>query len=279
MDDFPEILDDRDLRLRPLAGTDLPEIARHLNDPRVARWLAAVTQPFDPAELLRHGAHPGENLRVIVSSDAVIGGLCLGASLWYWLAPEFWGHGHMQRALTLAIRARFARSAPPIVATCHEDNAASRALLTRLGFAPLPNTRRMFFHGTQRSEPCRDYLLAPEQWHLLHPPTFPAGRTTLRPAAQKDAPALALMLPRAGQGPWPEAETLPGFIETHRFRGGEKGLFVIVDENRRTCGMALIGKDPHMRFLSDEDDAKHRDAVTAALDKGLFAVPQSFRCA
>lgn len=275
MDEFPALLKDRELSLRRLAERDLPVLAGQLNDPGVARWLAAVTQPFDPAELMRHAQHPGEHLRVIEQSGRVIGGLCIGAALWYWLTPDCWGQGLMQRALRCTIAARFARPAPPILATCHEDNAASRALLARLGFAPCPTDRRMFFHGTQSSEPCRDYLMAPEQWHLLHPPSLPAGCATLRPAGQKDAPTLAHMLPRAGEEPWPEADSLPEFIETHRFRGGAQGLFVIVDDCRRTCGMALIGPELALRFLTEQDAARHGAAVSAALARGA----QSFRCA
>lgn len=275
MNEIPELLEDDGLRLRPLIKADLPEIARHMNDDRVCGWLAAVSQPFNATELLRHSLHPNETLRVIELAGDVVGGLCIGASLWYWLTPDHWGRGLMRRALTLAIASHFARSAaPPLVATCHSDNTASRALLTRLGFALCPIGRRMFFHGTQRAEPCEDYLMAPEQWHLLHPPRLSLDRLggiTLRPAQQKDAPTLSHMLPHAGREPWPEAEALPAFIEAHRFRGPARGLFVIEDNTRRNIGMVLFDQDgPHLRFLSREDETRHRATVDSALIGGVF---------
>lgn len=186
MESLPDILTNGDLHLRPITDADLPSVTEHFNDTRVARWLAAIAQPFGPEDahaLLAHGAHTGENLRIIEHGGDMAGGLCIGASLWYWLAPAFWRKGLMRRALTLAIAARFAQTGPPITATCHVDNVASGALLTGLGFAPSPAKRRMFFHGSQSSEPCRDYVLAPEQWHLLHPPTFTAGTLSLRSQA------------------------------------------------------------------------------------------------
>ncbi|ASP22762.1 acetyltransferase (GNAT) domain protein [Antarctobacter heliothermus] len=269
MDDFPEFLEQDDLTLRLPTDADLPEIARQLSDQRTARWLATVAHPVDPEQaraLLIHGQHPGEAFRLIERENRVVGALCLGASLWYWLDPDHWRQGIMHRALSLAIRTRFARPAPPLIATCHEDNDASRALLARLGFAPYPVGRRMFFQGTQTAEPCRDYLLAPEQWHLLHPPEIAAGPALLRPARQTDAAALVHMLPGTGAGPWPAAEALTAFIETHRYRGRPEGLFVIVDNNRRSIGMAL---ESHGRtallFLSAEDETRHRTRIEASL--------------
>ncbi|SNS86758.1 GNAT family N-acetyltransferase [Antarctobacter heliothermus] len=269
MDGFPDILEQDDLTLRPPTDADLPEITRQLSDQRIARWLATVAQPVDPDQartLLSHGQHPGEAFRLIERENRVVGALCLGASVWYWLDPEHWREGIMRRALKLAIRSRFAHPAPPLVATCHEDNDASRALLIRLGFAPCPVGRRMFFQGTQAAEPCRDYMLAPEQWHLLHPPEIIAGQVLLRPARQTDAATLGHMLPRAGTGPWPAAEALPTFIETHRFRGRPEALYVIVDDNRRCIGMALSGHDhTALRFLSAEDETRHRARIEASL--------------
>ncbi|WP_323781165.1 GNAT family N-acetyltransferase [Leisingera sp.] len=279
MDHFPKILDHKDFRLRPLEEGDLPEITRQLGDCRIAPWLAAAAQPFGRAEaeaLLAHSRHPGEHLRVMVREGSLAGCLCLGAALWYWLEPSYWGRGLMHRALKTTITARFSGPAPPLVATCHVDNTTSRALLARLGFAPSPTPRRMFFQSSQRAEPCQDYLMAPEQWHLLHPPRIVLGRSTLRPAVQRDAATLARMLPCAETGPWPGAEALPAFIENHRFRGQARGLFVLEDSNRRSIGMALLLRNgPVLRFLSEEDDTRHRGSVETALARGLFPAVQS----
>ena len=269
MHGFPETLTADDLTLRPMEAADLPEIAQHLNDMRIARWFAAIPHPFTAAaeeELLAFGRDPGEHLRVVERAGLTIGGLCLGSSLWYWLVPDGWGQGVMRRCVQLAVAARFRQQGPPVHATCHVENAASRSLLTKLGFSPSPAGRRMFFQSTTRSEPWWDYVLAPEQWFLLNPPTIVAGATVLRPALQKDAAVLAHMLPRDGCQVWPAAEALPRFIETHRFRGPARGLFVIVDGNRRSVGMALIQEQKHsLRFLTDHEDRRHRGDVEAAL--------------
>ncbi|AHD09161.1 GNAT family N-acetyltransferase [Phaeobacter gallaeciensis] len=265
MGNLPDILTDGDLRLRPMSADDLTLVTAHFNDKRVTRWLAAVAQPFGPEaahELLAHGMHSGENLRVIEYHGRLVGGLCIGASLWYWLAPEFWRQGLMRRALELVITARFTSTAPPLIATAHAENTASRELLTGLGFSISPAPRRMFFHGTETSEPCRDYVMAPEQWHLLHPLTFRAGDLSFRPARQQDTPVLAQMLTAAGPVPWPEREALPGFIEEHRYRGAGQGLFVMSDSNRRSVGMALLTvADPQLCFLSEGEDNRYRVQV------------------
>lgn len=266
---FPETLNDADLTLRPLAQSDVPTVTDQLNDGRIAQWLATVA-PAKGAEaagdLLDHSRHPGEAVRVILKEGQLVGGLCLGAALWYWLSPELWGQSVMRRALTLAIGARFASSAPPLVATCHADNVPSRALLARLGFAPSPTERRMFFHSSQRSEPCRDYLMAPEQWHLLHPPTITTDRVTICPAQQKHIPTLVRMLPNGKDQVWPDPGGLSQFVETHRFRGMGQGLFVILDVHHRMVGMALAQpRDLYFRFLTGEDDRAHRHSAQTAL--------------
>ncbi|MAC81602.1 MAG: hypothetical protein CML66_26475 [Rhodobacteraceae bacterium] len=275
MPHFPDLIDTGGLRLRPLTradiDTDIDTIARQLRDPRVGRWLAAVAQPFGAAEakaLLDHADQDDVHLRGIERDGKLVGCLCIGATLWYWLAPEQFAQGIMRQALTAAIAARFATPAPPITATCHEDNAASRALLQRLGFGLSPARRRMFFHGTGRAEPCRDYILAPEQWHLLRPPAIDIAGLTLHPARQTDMAVLA-RVPSA-PGPWPDGATLAGFIETHRFRGAGHGLFVIRDGNRRDIGLALVhAGETAVCFVSAEDDSRHRTHVEAALAHGL----------
>ncbi|MBU0644651.1 MAG: GNAT family N-acetyltransferase [Alphaproteobacteria bacterium] len=267
--------------LRQVRQEDRPTLIQQLNDPRIAPWLAAVPQPFGPSEadaLLAHGQHSDEHLLIVEQGGAVAGCLCIGASLWYWLDPAFWGRGLMHHALQTAVATHFATLAPPLTATCHTDNAASQAVLTRLGFSPTPTLRKMFFQSAQSAQLCRDFVMTPEQWHLLHPPLIALNAVSLRPAEQKDAATLVRMLPHAGSPIWPTPETIRAFIETHRFRGPPRGLFVILDAHRRSLGMALLTENtPALCFLSEEDAARHHDHVTAALAQGIGSV-QSFRC-
>lgn len=272
MTPFPDLIERDGLRLRPLSPADGDAVCRHLSDPETARWLAAVTRPFGPAEyaaLLDHGQQDDTHLRGLEVGGVLAGCLCIGPALWYWLASEHRGRGLMRRALTAALAARFSGPAPPVTATCHVDNIPSQKLLTALGFALSPRPRRMFFHGDGAPASCQDYLMAPEQWHLLHPPRISLGPLTLRPALQKDAPLLA----RMQSGRWPEAGALPAFIEEHRYRGGPSGLFAIHDADRRCIGMALVAAGrTDLRFLDATEEARHRSTLDTALSQGLTAV-------
>ena len=273
--DLPACLSADELKLRPETESDLPEVVRQLSHECVAPWLAAVASPFgsdEAQELLNHAYHPGEHVRLIETGGALAGCICLGASLWYWLHPSFQGRGLMRSALNLALGAYFARPLPPLTATCRTDNTASIRLLTRLGFARHPGTRRMFFQAAGRSKLCQDFLMAPEQWHLLNPPRFSLGALSLRPARQRDVPTLALM--RTGcREAWANPDALPEFVERHRYRGGNTGLFVAEDDDCRSIGMVLLGDatEPALYFLSEEEADLHRSIVESALVNGLPA--------
>lgn len=270
MNHFPEVLQQDVLKLRPPNEGDLGVIINLMTDDRVARWLAALPQPFDKAAartLLEYGQDDGQTLRLIEWQGETIGGLCLGVSLWYWMNPDFWRRGLTRRALSLALEAWFSSEVPPLYATSHIENAASRSMLTSMGFSLLPKQRRMFFQSTQSSELCCDYVMAPEQWHLLHPLKFRMGSISISPATQADVMALSHILPTKAGAPWPIPENLPAFIERHRFRGLHQGLFKIEDQNRRTVGAALVFDDDYrLFFLSQTDETKHRFDAQELLD-------------
>ncbi|KPP93813.1 MAG: acetyltransferase [Rhodobacteraceae bacterium HLUCCA08] len=261
MSSDPDAATPRMPRLRPFRQDDLEVLRAQLGDPRVSEWLAAIAQPFDLSQAMAFmdfAADPAQKVRALEIDGVVIGGLCVGDALWYWLAPAHWGRGHMTRTLRTACADHFASPRPPLTATCREDNTASRAVLGRLGFSPCPQTRRMFFHGARTSYPCRDHVMTPEQWHLLNPPCLRGSRITLRPARQTDLPAVQRLLEGApAGGTWPRGtETgIRGFIETHRFRGTGPALWMIENDERRTLGMALSGHGvPAIRCPAAHDD-------------------------
>jgi len=277
MNGFPEILTFGNIRLRPARRSDLPEISGQLNDPDTARWMAAIAQPFgaDDAEaLFRHSEDPAERVRVIEIGSELAGCLCLGTGLWYWLAPDHRGRGVMYESLRGAIEAHFREPAPPLVATCREDNTASLKLLGRLGFSALPSTRRMFFRSTGSSHACRDHAMTPEQWHFINPPRIESSGVTLRPAGQKDAALLGQLLPGIGRTSrtWDAGASLEprAFIERHRYRGGGAGLFVVESDDRRSVGFALLREDlpdPLTIFLSDQDERRYGHLVRAGFGR------------
>lgn len=256
---------------RAFGPADRDALAKQLGDPRVADWLAAVRQPFDAdeaEEFLTFASDPEQRVFALEQDGTLIGGLCVGDVVWYWLAPAHWGQGHMTRTLHAALAERFRSPAPPLIATCREDNTASRRLLARIGFSPRPAPRRMFFHGAGRSFACRDYVLSAEQWHLLNPPRLscPGSALTLRPARQTDLAAVQRLsegAPHDGTWPGTDPAQVRRFLETHRFRGAGTALWIVEDDARSTLGMALCGDTaPRTRFACKErTDRLHREVL------------------
>lgn len=258
---------DQDIFLRELVEADVSMLVEHLNRPEIAEWLAAVPQPFaeEHAALLFDLARAeGTVLSGIEIGGKFAGCLCLGVNTWFWLAPKFWQKGMMEKALQAAINAYFTRPAPPLLATVRLDNHASGALLKKLGFGPLPDHRRMFFQASGTSHWCQDYVLAPEQWHLMQPPRLVVDGATLQSATQKHGADLARILPNAQ--PWSGAD-LPAFIETNRFRGGFSGLFVILDDHRQMIGAALL--QPPATIISTFISRKLADRLLHSTEDAL----------
>ncbi|ETA52074.1 GNAT family N-acetyltransferase [Ponticoccus alexandrii] len=271
MNVFPETIATDEIRMRPLVTGDTPTILRQLGDPDTARWMAAVKHPFGLAEaeeIQAIGQDPERRLRVIERGGVMIGCFCLIPDLWFWMDPAFRGQGLMSRALHAAITAHFATLAPPLLAICREDNQASRAVLTSLGFSRKRQGRRMFFQSEGRALPCLGHVMTPEQWMALNPPVQLCGPATLRPATQRDAPGLVHLLPRRGEDVgWPAPEALSGFIEEHRCRQPGRGLFVVMDDHRRLVGMVLRSGTVTgaVRFLSPKDAERYMPHLVTAL--------------
>lgn len=259
-------------RLRPFGQGDVPAILAQFNDPRVTQWLAALRQPFDideAEEFLTFAADPAQHVRALELDGDVIGGLSLGDALWYWLTPEYWGQGHMAGALRAALADHFADPVAPLTATCREDNAASVAVLQRLGFSARPEMRRMFFHGAGSSFACRDYLMTPEQWHVLNPPRLNRWPICLRPSRQADlATVQRLQQGLLSGGIWPgqNEREVRQFIETYRYRGVGLALWIIEVEERSPVGMALAGiGEPTLCFSEAVDQDRYLAEVLRLL--------------
>lgn len=240
---FPDQIEAEGVCLRPMKNSDLSVVMEQLGNPDIAPWMAAVRQPFtyeDAEEILALALDPAQCLRMIEVEGSIVGCLRLAPDVWFWLAPAAQGQGLMLRALRAAIGAHFASQAQPLFATCREDNHAAQALLIRLGFSRMPTRKRVFFQYEERALTCHEYVMSCEQWLLLYPPTVTMGPLRLRPASQKDAPTLRLMLPRPGHDDdafWPHQDNLSDFLEQHRCRIPGRGLFVIEDVNRRVLGI------------------------------------------
>lgn len=276
---FPDLIEAEGLCLRPMKKSDLPTVMAQLGNPDIAHWMAALRQPFtytDAEEILALSQDPAQCLRMIEVEGTIVGCLRLAPDVWFWLEPAAQSQGLMLRALRTAISAHFASQAQPLFATCREDNHAAQALLIRLGFSRLPTRKRVFFQNEGRALTCHGYVMSCEQWLLLYPPTVTIDPLRLRPASQKDAPTLLLMLPRPGHDDeafWPHPDNLSAFLEQHRCRIPGRGLFVIEDDNRRVLGMTLLDESSackRLRFLTPEDAARHSAQVNEYLRKNTF---------
>ncbi len=270
MNSFPEVIEADGVLLRPAAQSDLGAVATHLNMPDVARWMATVRHPFtdaDAEEILALAHDPSQCLRVLEVNGTMVGCLRLSPDIWFWLAPSAQGQGLMSRALHAAITAYFHTPAPPLFATCRDDNCAALSVLSRLGFSRMPMRKRLFFQNEGRALSCIEYVMCVEQWLQLHPPRLTCGSLELRPAVQKDAPALAKMLPRRGtegSRSWPHPDRISAFIEHNRCRRHGSGLFVIEDKNRCLIGMVLLDKTREKqipRFMTPEESDRYSENV------------------
>lgn len=238
----------------------MPALLTQLGDPRIADWMAAIPQPFDTSQaraFLTFAEDDSQKVRAVEINGTVIGGLCVGDSLWYWLAPYYWGRGLINTVLRAALTDHFAGPASPLIATSREDNSASIAVLRRLGFSPRPETRRMFFHSAGTSLLCRDHVMTPEQWHILNPPHLRGTQFTLRPARQADLATVQRLLEGSGRdNTWPASSErhVRRFLETHRYRGMGPALWIIENEERRALGVAISGTGvPVARFSQPGD--------------------------
>ena len=145
------------LRLRPAREADLAAMHAILRDPRAMAywsslphatpeqtrdWLAGMIA-IDPAE--------GEDF-IVEHQGAVIGkaGLYRFPEIGFIFHPAVWGRGFAREALEAVVSRAFAvHRLPAIVADVDPRNAASLALLTRLGFAETHRAAKTWLIGEQ----------------------------------------------------------------------------------------------------------------------------------
>jgi RimJ/RimL family protein N-acetyltransferase len=132
------------LRLRALTLADAPAFRAIVTRPDVGRMLFAFPSDWslDDARALMAALstpqHPPLRL-ALVQGDALIGSVGFAAGkadeIAFFLHPEYGGQGIMRAALTVFLDAVFAAfPLPDLRAVVYHDNAASLAVLSRLGF-------------------------------------------------------------------------------------------------------------------------------------------------
>jgi RimJ/RimL family protein N-acetyltransferase len=133
---LPAIIETPRLTLRPLGRRDVPAIVEGVGDLAVSRWLTPVPHPYREADaeefLAMAAATPG--FWAIEEDGAFRGVVSIREELGSWLRRDAWGRGLMTEAAAAATDAWFEGGAGALRSGHHEGNAASRAVLLKIGF-------------------------------------------------------------------------------------------------------------------------------------------------
>ncbi|MGV9650048.1 GNAT family N-acetyltransferase [Streptomyces sp. NPDC003554] len=137
-----------EIALREVHDSDLPVFFRLMNDP-VALRMAAFT-PEDPADRAGFDAHwartrtsPGVDVRTVLVDGDVVGSAAVYGEpgereVTYWIDRAHWGRGIATAALRILLEQIPER---PLYARAAADNAGSRRVLEKCGFAQTARAR------------------------------------------------------------------------------------------------------------------------------------------
>lgn len=148
--------------LRPYVPADAAQLTRHLNDPRIAAWLADVPVPYASAHASQfieaHSQTGAAYLAFAIvgerTPDVLIGGIGsrpppdearaalarhghanIAISIGYWIAEKYWGQGLATQALEMALPRFAARhGGAQACAMTLVDHPASARVLQKCGF-------------------------------------------------------------------------------------------------------------------------------------------------
>jgi RimJ/RimL family protein N-acetyltransferase len=149
-----DVIETDRLTLRPLQPADAGPITLWCSQFRVASMLARVPHPYPPGAaeaFIARATAPGADETVWALDGSRSGASdFLGvvgvrhprgatpARFGYWIGPPAWGLGYATEAVAAALDAVFEDEAVTLVeASVFDDNAASRRVLDKLGFAPV----------------------------------------------------------------------------------------------------------------------------------------------
>ncbi len=165
------------LRLRPLTMADAPALVAALADWQVVRWLSAVPFPYGPQDAIRFIAQfamdPSHAHWAIEDGAGFAGVISVKPDLGYWLAADRHGRGYMTEAARAVLEWFFQRHDAPVISGHYPENAASRAVLMKLGFADT-HLETVIQRATGAAMPIQRMALSAADW--------PRYRTALRSA-------------------------------------------------------------------------------------------------
>jgi ribosomal-protein-alanine N-acetyltransferase len=160
------------LALRATIPADVERALEIRANPEVARNLVSATIPPDPEKMTNWFAghaeewRAGTAYRLAITREGVLIGVCdlfdIAAGegeIGYWLDRAVWGHGYGMEAANRLVR--FAVEdigLTSLRAGCADDNVASAAILTRLGFTRLEDVQ-VFSNSRQQEITQRRFRL------------------------------------------------------------------------------------------------------------------------
>jgi len=200
------------LTLRPLRATDAEELHRLVNDWAVVRMLSRLPFPYprqltdewiaSTARQIADGT--GYHLAITgreAGQEMIVG--CIGlrldlkprtGNLGYWVGRRFWGHGVATEAATRLSRWALANlDLDRLEAHAAEDNAASAAVLRRIGFRMTGTGRERFLarggeHPVLRFQATRDDFSPRAPLRDQLSPAAPQRVAATEPPSKQPAP-------------------------------------------------------------------------------------------
>ncbi|WBU60851.1 GNAT family N-acetyltransferase [Paracoccus albus] len=121
--------------LRPLVQADVQQIYRGLQEAGTSKWLHSLPWPYRMSDAADFVLRLAQGCDQAITVDGEFAGVirCIGEP-GYWVLPQFRNKGVATRAMVIVLQDRFAEGAVKIEAGHLVGNAASRAVLLRLGF-------------------------------------------------------------------------------------------------------------------------------------------------
>ncbi|MEJ2028289.1 MAG: GNAT family N-acetyltransferase [Maritimibacter sp.] len=129
------------LTLRRLSDADIPAIVAGINDYDVSKWLTVVPYPYSEADAREFlgflDTGPALEGFGIHAPEGLVGVVGIGKTLGYWLARTAHGKGYMTEAAGALVGHYFdTTDAARLQSGYFVGNAASKNVLTKLGFVP-----------------------------------------------------------------------------------------------------------------------------------------------
>ncbi|QQR39251.1 GNAT family N-acetyltransferase [Devosia rhizoryzae] len=150
-DRLPETIETARLLLRPPHVSDLDDLIREINNPKVLEPTASLPFPYLPDHghaFLTKRERTGQHPYVIADrqTDRLLGVIGLyfvpdqPVELGYWLGERFWGQGFAPEAVDALVNAAIGVGISPIRARVLKSNPGSLRVLEKADFALLEET-------------------------------------------------------------------------------------------------------------------------------------------